>query len=146
MDLATQLVLQRAINRLDSDCATARDRIARGRTMRDVKMAADVYPQSILRGLPQVRTTVRQLKAIAEKRMNTLLDAQLQKLKKCQSPEEMKRERRVLVLNDWCFLRGEYSTVYRRAEYESGQILYQCRPPEFDDDDNPTEEAEHPAP
>lgn len=121
---ATHFFVQQLINRLSNDSSTAQARIRTATTMRQVKHAADVQVNSVVRALPQVRQELRRVHDCAERRMVDLLDQQLATLGQCQSSELMRAEYSRLVRNDWCFLRGEFSSVYVRADREYQRLLH----------------------
>jgi hypothetical protein len=120
----TNFFVQQLINRLSSDSTSAQARIRAARTMRHVKHAADVQANSIIRALPQVRQELRRVHDCAEARMVELLNQQLASLRQYQSSELLRAEHSRLVRNDWCFLRGAFSSVYMRADREYQRLLH----------------------
>lgn len=123
MTNTTDFFVQTLFTQLTSDCSSARSRIRSAQTMRAVKYAADVHPDPVIRAYPQTRNEVRRVHEAAEIRLSELLDQQLQKLAVCASSDKIRAKYVGLVRNDWCFLRGQYSRIYLRADREFHRIL-----------------------
>lgn len=124
MTTATDFFVQTLITRVSSECDSARARIRVATAMRQVKHASDVHANPMIRALPQVRQALRSVHDFAQKRMDALLDQQLKKLADCTTVEEIQAERARLIRNDWCFLRGDFSRIYVRADREYLRLLH----------------------
>lgn len=124
MNSAAELLMQQVASRVDSDCQNAKSRLVTARTMRDVKNLAHIHVMSGFRGHPTVRHAIFAVQIAAERRMEALLADQMGKLGECETPEQFKKERAKFIANDWAFLRGQFSKVYKTAETESGKMRY----------------------
>lgn len=124
MSIATHFYLERLINQLSTDCHSAQSRIRTSATMRDVKFAANLHANAMIRSLPQARQALQRVHDCAEKRMETLLDQQLKALEVLQSSDELRQEYGRLVRSDWTFLRGDYGRVYVHADREYRRLLH----------------------
>ncbi|MFC5511000.1 hypothetical protein ACFPOU_07665 [Massilia jejuensis] len=122
----TDFFVQTLITRVANDCSSARARIRVATDMRHVKHASDVHTNPMIRALPQVRQDVRSVHDAAEKRMDALLDQQLQKMAACATGDEIRAEHARLLRNDWCFLRGDFSRIYQRADREYLRLLHRA--------------------
>jgi hypothetical protein len=120
---ATHFIVQQLVTRLSNESSSAQARIRAATTMRQVKHAAGVQANSIIRALPQARQELRRVHDCAEKRMTELLDQQLDGLEKIQNSDLMRAEYGRLVRNDWCFLRGDFGSLYVRADREYQRLL-----------------------
>lgn len=123
----TDFFVQTLITRVANDCSSARAHIRVATNMRDVKHASDVHAQAVVRALPQVRQDLRSVHDTAEKRMDALLDQQLQKMAACATGDEIRAEHARLLRNDWCFLRGDFSRIYHRADREYLRFLHRAQ-------------------
>jgi len=126
MTNGTDFFIQTLITRAANDCSSARARIRVASNMRHVKQASDVHANPMIRALPQVRQVLRSVHDAAEKRMDALLDQQLQKLASCATGDEILTEHARLLRNDWCFLRGDFSRIYHRADREYLRHLHRA--------------------
>lgn len=126
MTNGTDFFVQTLIARVAIDCSSARARIRVATNMRHVKQASDVHANPMIRALSQVRQDLRSVHDTAEKRMDALLDQQLQKLAACATGDEIRAEHARLLRNDWCFLRGDFSRIYHRADREYLRQLHQA--------------------
>jgi hypothetical protein len=124
MNDLTQFYVNRLLNQLSSDCSSAQARIRTATTMRAVKFAASVQANAMIRSLPDVRQEQYRVHDCAEKRMEVLLEQQLNALYGCQSSEQLRQEHGRLVCNDWIFLRGEFGRLYGRADREYHRLLH----------------------
>lgn len=124
MTHTTDFFIKQLIDRLSNDSSTAQARIRTATTMRQVKHAADVQANAMIRALPQARQELRRVHECAEKRMVELLNQDLATLAQCQSSQLMRDEFSRLVRHDWFFLRGEFSSVYVRAEREYQRLQH----------------------
>jgi len=122
----TNFFVQTLITRVANDCSSARARIRVSTNMRNVKHASDVHANPMVRALPQVRQELRSVHDAAEKRMDALLDQQLQKMAACATGDEIRAEHARLLRNDWCFLRGDFSRIYHRADREYLRLLHRA--------------------
>lgn len=122
----TDFFVQTLITRVANDCSSARARIRSATTMRLVKHASIVHANPMIRALLQVRQDLRSVHDGAEKRMEALLDQQLQKMAACASGDEIRVEHARLLRNDWCFLRGDFSRIYHRADREYLRLLHRA--------------------
>jgi predicted metal-dependent hydrolase len=129
MDAATLMMIQRAQRQLESDCSSAR-----ATSMREVQHAGNVHAAGYIRSLPEARRAIQRLHDDATRKMDKLLDEQLQKLAACNTRAEMLAERGRLLTKEWGFLRGTYATVYRRAERDSARILHARQVHDNEDD------------
>lgn len=124
MSNATHFYLERLITQLSTDCHSAQSRIRTSATMRDVKFAANLHANAMIRSLPQARQALQRVHDCAEKRMETLLEQQLKALEVLQSSDELRQEYGRLVRSDWIFLRGDYGRVYVHADREYRRLLH----------------------
>lgn len=151
MTNGTDFFIQTLITRVANDCSSARARIRVATSMRHVKQASDVHANPMIRALPQVRQDLRSVHDAAEKRMGALLDQQLQKLAAGATGDEIRAEHARLLRNDWCFLRGDFSRIYHRADREYLRLLHRAeRQPApaapLDDEEPPADDLEGSAP
>lgn len=126
MTNGTDVFVQTLIARVANDCTSARARIRVATDMRHVKHASDVHANPMIRALPQVRQNLRSVHEAAEKRMDALLDQQLQKLGACATGGEIRAEHTRLLRDDWFFLRGDFSRTYHRADREYLRLLHRA--------------------
>lgn len=126
MTNGTDFFVQTLITRAANDCNSARAHIRVATDMRQVRRAADVHTNPVIRALPQVRQDVRSVHDAAEKRLDALLDQQLQKLAACATGDEIRAEHARLLRNDWFVLRGDFSRIYHRADREYLRLMHRA--------------------
>jgi len=122
----TDFFVQTLITRVANDCSSACSRIRVATDMRHVKHASNVHANPMIRALPQVRQELRSVHDAAEKRMDALLDQQLQRMAACATGNEIRAEHARLLRNDWCFLRGDFSRIYHRADRQYLCLLHRA--------------------
>jgi len=120
----TDFFVQTLLNSARNDCSSARARIRMATNMRQVKHSSDVHTNPMIRALPQVRQDLRSVHDEAERRMDTLLNKQLQKLAACATGDQIRAEHVRLLRNDWCFLRGNFFRIYHRANREYLRLIH----------------------
>lgn len=121
---AMTFYLTQQASRFESDCRWHQQQLERAETMRQVRDCAHVILRSELRGMPGVREAETRLRWAAERRMEDLLDEQLDKLRKCETMEDFKQLHGRLQMDEWPFMRGDFARVFVKAERESHMVRH----------------------
>lgn len=117
--------LQQMASSFESKCRSQQGQLPHAETMRQVRDWGHASIASELRGMPGVREAETRLRWAAERRMEDLLDEQLNKLGECKTTEDFKKLHGRLQLDEWIFLRGDFARVFVKAERESYRIKHQ---------------------
>lgn len=121
---ATAFFIEQAVQRYEQDCQWAITKIAQAQTMWEVKRAAHVVAPSILRGMHLPRAGGRQqLSHAAERKLQGMLDAQLEKAKSLTNTDARKAYLGQVRLKEWEALRGEFASLYQKADMEGRKLL-----------------------
>ncbi|NCQ52269.1 hypothetical protein GW796_10390 [archaeon] len=123
MNFATQFWIEQQIKRVETSCYSAQANIRNTKTMKQVKQCVDISIPSEIQFMKNSIHGLRTLKIVAENQMNEILEQQLSKIKEQTTPEDAKLLVSQYLTNDWQFLRGDYSEIYRKADFESHKIL-----------------------
>lgn len=124
MDSAAQFLVKQQADRYERDCESAIQRVRRAATMWDVKRASHVPAPPIIRGMRlHFAGAARQLTLEAEKRMEALLDEQLKEAAALTDLATRKAFVGLLRHRDWDALRGEFASLYRKADLEGQRLL-----------------------
>lgn len=123
---ANTFILNQQMRRLTSEAASARGRVLNAPSMDEVVRHASLIVPPLLRFMQNQLSPVRSLAAAADRRLNELLDAQLQHLN---TLELAAAEQAVLKYrrNEWQCLRGTWAAIYRKADFESRRLLQHKR-------------------
>jgi hypothetical protein len=108
-------IMQQA-KRVEADCFGRRGQIASAQLMKQVVLAARVQVRSEVRHDPGIRRAVLEIKTLAERRLNTLLDAQLENLATSTSEDALKEAYGKLLAREWQCLRGDFPHVFLKAQ------------------------------
>ncbi|KVP96425.1 hypothetical protein WJ97_11080 [Burkholderia ubonensis] len=123
MDAAQFFVKQQA-DKFERDCLSAIQQVKRAKTMWDVKRAAHVVAHPVLRGIRLNRAGAgRLLERGAEERMDALLTEQLKEAAGLTDMEARKAFLGGLRHREWDALRGDFASLYRKADMEGQRLL-----------------------
>lgn len=115
----SDLVVQQHLRRYQSDCALARQKLLRAQTVTEMVRAADVSAPAWLRSL--IRREASVLNQEAERRLDTLVDAQSKDLRMLSG--EQREARLAQLRRDWEPLRGHFP----RLAVKTQRVLMEVR-------------------
>lgn len=120
---ATAFWIGQQTRKFEVMCSSAASRVALCKTMQEVVRAADVHAPAEVRQLVHSLRGYRNLKAQTERRLEQLLEAQLAKISLIETLDERKTAVGQLRARDWQALRGEFASIYRKADRAGQQLL-----------------------
>lgn len=120
-----QFLIEQECRKYESFCTSAICRVQQAKTMWEVTRAAHVPVPVLLRGmhLDSRVGASSQLKRAAERRLAELLNDQLKEAAALADPEARKAFLGKLRHRDWSALRGEFASLYRKADMEGRRLL-----------------------
>lgn len=128
--------------RYENRCRSAMGIIQRAKDMWEVRRTSDIPLPHVLRGLRLDRQGAgRDLGVMAERKMEQILDAQIEEAKVIADPDARRKFVGQLRANQWEALRGVFPRLYGIADRKAHQLLAQPAAPE-----NPTKAASRPKP
>lgn len=119
---ATTFWVHQQMRRVDSAASSAQSQLSRARTMAEVVRLAEVSVPGPLHALRHQIQGLKTLRLAVERRLEALLEVQLAALEPL-SLEEAKRQVAGLQRREWQALRGEWASVYRKAEADARRCL-----------------------
>lgn len=124
MDPNVAFFLHQKVRQFENQASSALHRINVAKTMRDVKFAADLHPDALIRHAHEVTREKQRVLRAATDRMSELLDIQLEEMRMLPTAQDMKDWRGRMLQHHWPYLRGAYAQVYVRADRTSQSIIY----------------------
>jgi hypothetical protein len=119
-----QFFIEQQTKKVESSCSYAQSQIRNATTMQQVKQYSDISIPSEIKFLKNSIHGYRSLRVMAEKRMEDILDEQLITLSNAKTKIEAQEILANFKFNDWKFLRGDYSNLYRKGDVLSSEIIY----------------------
>lgn len=120
---ATQFFIAQESRKYEQNCRSAISQVRRASSMWEVKRASHVISPSVLRGMGHHCGAARDLRQEAASRLESMLNEQLKAAAALTSPDERKAYLGQLRLREWDALRGEFATLYRKADMEARRLL-----------------------
>lgn len=119
---ATTFWVHQQMRRVDAAASSAQSQLSRARTMAEVVGLADVSVPGPLHALRHQIQGLKTLRLAVERRLEALLVEQLTALEPL-SLEEAQKHVAGLQRREWQALRGEWASVYRKAEADARRCL-----------------------
>lgn len=127
MNTAVNLHVQNLVRRYESDCSSAAARIRTLRSIEEVVRAARVSANPLIRSLVRSLPAHKALDGAASRRLDELIQAQLDDVELEPDVEKRKEILGRLRSRDWEFLRGDYAMQWRRADAGATRLIHAPR-------------------
>lgn len=123
---ATTFMLNQQLRRLTSEASSARGRVLNAQSMTEVVRHASLHIPPTLRAMRHQLSPLRSLTAAVERRLNALLDMQLERLGALDLPEA-EQQVNAYYRGGMAVFARHVGPVYRKAEFESQRLLRKKR-------------------
>ena len=111
------------IRRVEADVASARARIARAATLRDVVEASRVTPRSPFQFLKHLVPDLRSLPAFAEQRAEALVRGHLASIEQAVTPDACRELHGRFTAGEWRLLPGNFPRLARLVQEAGPRLL-----------------------